>query len=913
MDSDIPAPGSPDPSSDGIGLETLRARLELASFQERQTLVTQVAQSATESELNGVGRMLNDRSETVRLGAIEILEAARFRPALPVFVAITRKRQGQERTYAARAIATMAIPDDRDNLSRLADTWIASGDEFLAIHARTLHAKLGLATSAASSEDRINEVAPDHVGPDRTSTAARQASQSSSPPGIRHARGATVVGITAPEREVRHRAIAQLLSGAMDPATALVEGLLESRHAGVRVDLLVALEGLGAAAVANAATPILTRGDSAAIAVVVQTLKRHINALPAERRTLLEQQLEQARRNHRSDAVTTGAIDECLVALRSEKSLDRLLSQADTMSVTATRALALRLDTSAKQDIPVFIAALLPAIKRSPRRALLFAEFLRNSQPHLRPAQREQVHALVREACERPIPEDLPGELIAAIGLLYATTIERGDTPHTHILEALAVHSAPACAQAAIEILRASSTEDSARQLCAFVDEPDADVRRSARHALETLDPMHARIAIDEDGAISVVADYRVPPYQGNPNQGNNARGSDDQQAGDSGDPHRTDDNAITASDGQLIAKDGTHYALDEHNQLVPQGDTSWGACRCCTRPRVLVRTDHARPLCPITGERHLVLDEGTAIEREHPLGGCSVCESPHPLQRHGNTVLCDTCQTEHVFRRGSWRRKIDRGRRRRRPNEYGEYGQDDGDRPDSAPPSRDLPPPPDPEDLRGVAPAIVQAIAANVFIIGMSNRGDWSGSGVIVARHGREVAILTNRHVVEDDGPRGPVVASLRVATVAGSLVPATVQWRAQSPLDLALITVKLPNPDDVAVVDLEQDANYSIGSPLFAIGNPTGMSWSYTSGKLSAIRKFRAEGIDIQLIQSHVPLSPGSSGGGMYHEDGHLVGINTFINGDGKQSFSIAIPTVIAALKRERVAFAGERLFGR
>jgi S1-C subfamily serine protease len=186
----------------------------------------------------------------------------------------------------------------------------------------------------------------------------------------------------------------------------------------------------------------------------------------------------------------------------------------------------------------------------------------------------------------------------------------------------------------------------------------------------------------------------------------------------------------------------------------------------------------------------------------------------------------------------------------------------------------------------------------------------------VIVARSGNEVAILTNRHVVEDVDERGrATLAEVRVYTIAGELVPARVLWRAGMGLDLALLSIQLAQPMKVAAVEL-QEGPCLVGSRLFSIGNPMGLSWSYASGTLAATRTWTtAAGLGVRLIQSHVSTSHGSSGGGLYHEQGHLVGINSFIQGNvigpgGDQSFAISMPSVLEALRRERVTFAGKPL---
>lgn len=101
---------------------------------------------------------------------------------------------------------------------------------------------------------------------------------------------------------------------------------------------------------------------------------------------------------------------------------------------------------------------------------------------------------------------------------------------------------------------------------------------------------------------------------------------------------------------------------------------------------------------------------------------------------------------------------------------------------------------------------------------------------------------------------------------------------------------------------------------APLFAIGDPLGLARTYTSGTLSAIRHWEtAEQIPVHLIRTDVTTGPGSSGGGVFHQDGHLVGIISF----GKQGehgdaahFAISVASVRETLVREGVTFDGQRL---
>jgi S1-C subfamily serine protease len=482
---------------------------------------------------------------------------------------------------------------------------------------------------------------------------------------------------------------------------------------------------------------------------------------------------------------------------------------------------------------------------------------------------------VLAQAGAAELPRGLRSDALASIGALYATALERGDSAPAAVLAAMDRSDDPAVLQAAVAIHARLATEAAARRLVAYLDEPDPGVREAARAALRELDAPHVKVVFGAGGGATIAPDYHTP----------------------AGEP-------LLASHGVLATAGGARYVLDARGEPVAESATEHGGCRCCERPRALVRQGRARPTCPITGEPHLIEDGTPTLERAHPLGGCGACESLAPLARHGAVVRCDHCQTEHVPGGGRYQPQ-----RRAAPARASSPAPGPMAR---APHVPKLPEPPGAGELGLVEPAIAHAMAANVFVLGRAVES-WIGSGVIVARSGNEVAILTNRHVVEDVDEHGrSTLAEVRIYTISGELVPARVLWRASKGLDLALLSIQLGQPMHVAVVEL-QEGPCLVGSRLFSIGNPMGLTWSYSSGTLAATRtSTTAEGLSVRLIQSHVSTSTGSSGGGLYHENGHLVGIvQGGVSGQGAdQYFAIAMPSVLEALRRERVTFAGKPL---
>jgi serine protease Do len=77
------------------------------------------------------------------------------------------------------------------------------------------------------------------------------------------------------------------------------------------------------------------------------------------------------------------------------------------------------------------------------------------------------------------------------------------------------------------------------------------------------------------------------------------------------------------------------------------------------------------------------------------------------------------------------------------------------------------------------------------------------------------------------------------------------------------------------------------SVGQRLYSIGNPSGLTYTVTSGVFSGER---TDGRN-RLLQTDAPINPGNSGGPLITEDGRVIGINTMVL-RGTQGIGFAIP---------------------
>jgi peptidoglycan hydrolase-like protein with peptidoglycan-binding domain len=147
---------------------------------------------------------------------------------------------------------------------------------------------------------------------------------------------------------------------------------------------------------------------------------------------------------------------------------------------------------------------------------------------------------------------------------------------------------------------------------------------------------------------------------------------------------------------------------------------------------------------------------------------------------------------------------------------------------------------------------------------------------GSAVAVSGRD--LLTNCHVV-----RGASVVSLeREGAQAMARVVS-----ANADADRCILRISDSTPALPKWVRVRPYADVKVGERVFTIGAPRGLELSLTEGIVSSKRTLD----DVRLIQTSAPISPGSSGGGLFDAHGHLIGITTFMLKDAQNlNFAIA-----------------------
>lgn len=175
---------------------------------------------------------------------------------------------------------------------------------------------------------------------------------------------------------------------------------------------------------------------------------------------------------------------------------------------------------------------------------------------------------------------------------------------------------------------------------------------------------------------------------------------------------------------------------------------------------------------------------------------------------------------------------------------------------------------------------AAYSRIAPSLVVIRTQGGGDRGlGTGFIARADG---TILTANHVIDGGG-------SIQVTFADGTKSSAKIA--SQEPeRDLATLTpARLPQ----VVVPAILGAAGPIGSPVHAAGNPLGLTFSFSSGVISATgRSIDAGNVTLKdLIQFDAAVNPGNSGGPLLDDQGRVVGVVTALANPSNQPFFVGI----------------------
>ncbi|QJR13811.1 S1 family peptidase [Usitatibacter palustris] len=191
-----------------------------------------------------------------------------------------------------------------------------------------------------------------------------------------------------------------------------------------------------------------------------------------------------------------------------------------------------------------------------------------------------------------------------------------------------------------------------------------------------------------------------------------------------------------------------------------------------------------------------------------------------------------------------------------------------------AAPEAAPTPLPPSTAPRGGTAEDVFGAVSASIARVKVSDASGkpvGQGSGVVIS-HG---VVITNCHVT-NGGSNFTVKVGQYEYNAAVS--------QADEEYDLCKLSVA---GLDASPVELGTVTTVRTGQRVFAIGAPHGLELTISEGIVSSLR----ESGNGPVIQTTAPISPGSSGGGLFNASAQLVGIVTFQHKYG-QNLNFAIP---------------------
>ena len=116
-------------------------------------------------------------------------------------------------------------------------------------------------------------------------------------------------------------------------------------------------------------------------------------------------------------------------------------------------------------------------------------------------------------------------------------------------------------------------------------------------------------------------------------------------------------------------------------------------------------------------------------------------------------------------------------------------------------------------------------------------------------------------------------------------------VSWVAQPPLDVAIVSVRIPAPPTPVPISPDAGAVGASAAVCF-VPNPFRNGWLSRHGKVLKREPHSTPAGDYSLFLTNLPVQPGDSGTGLFDSRGHLVGLNFYLRSDNGKPQVISLP---------------------
>lgn len=156
-----------------------------------------------------------------------------------------------------------------------------------------------------------------------------------------------------------------------------------------------------------------------------------------------------------------------------------------------------------------------------------------------------------------------------------------------------------------------------------------------------------------------------------------------------------------------------------------------------------------------------------------------------------------------------------------------------------------------------------------------------YHGTGVGYKRYGDFVMVITNSHVVAEDGATSPKLEVQPYSKTERVFLPAYALFDLKDDalfFDLAFLVVRDP-AHRISIAEKGTNANWK-SEPVYACGHPRDEEFLVDHGNVLSKSLAPKEARDRSWVVMHDALiEHGNSGGGLFDSAGKLVGINTWL----------------------------------
>jgi S1-C subfamily serine protease len=155
---------------------------------------------------------------------------------------------------------------------------------------------------------------------------------------------------------------------------------------------------------------------------------------------------------------------------------------------------------------------------------------------------------------------------------------------------------------------------------------------------------------------------------------------------------------------------------------------------------------------------------------------------------------------------------------------------------------------------------------------------------------------IVTNLHVISH-------ASEIRIQTFAGKIFTVQTVIATDGSSDLALLQMEAPCPN-VTTLQVE-DESPTEGESIILVSNPQGSHWKVIHGRVGRMWQFESIGRRMQITAG---IFPGSSGGPVLNQQGHVVGI-AVMRMSSADDLNFAVPAESLKTLQASASVAGNR----